>query len=176
VAHDRIVPSAGRGAVLSPCGLYRYLLWRIARLDGPRALFIGINPSDADANIDDPTVLRFGWFATNAARCTGGFEVGNLYPYRTPYPSRLRYEHAEKIEGPSEALDYLFDAMERCTVLVACWGANADHRDAHRVRIVTEAAAKLGKTLHCLGMTKAGAPKHPLYLKGDTQLMQWANP
>jgi GTP-binding protein len=41
------------GAVLSDCGGYRYVLWRDWAA-GPRALFILLNPSTADATQDDP--------------------------------------------------------------------------------------------------------------------------
>ena len=44
---------SGFGAVFSPCGHYRYLLWR---LPSPRAAVLGmgmLNPSTADEHADD---------------------------------------------------------------------------------------------------------------------------
>ena len=46
-------------ARISKCDKYRYFLERHWNLDGNKTvLFIGLNPSIADANIDDPTIRR----------------------------------------------------------------------------------------------------------------------
>ena len=43
-------------AIISPCGLYRYRLERTVAMEGPVYAFFGINPSTADASVDDATV------------------------------------------------------------------------------------------------------------------------
>lgn len=43
----------GCGAVISDCGRYRYALWRMWDNRLPSVLFIGLNPSTADATKDD---------------------------------------------------------------------------------------------------------------------------
>ena len=45
-----------RGEVATPDGNYRYKLWRIWNPSKPRLLVIGCNPSNGDANYDDPTL------------------------------------------------------------------------------------------------------------------------
>ena len=45
-------------AIISECGTYRYLLTRPSEVANPglgAALFIMLNPSTADASLDDPT-------------------------------------------------------------------------------------------------------------------------
>lgn len=51
-----------QGALLSPCGTWRYRLWR-AWGEGPRVLWVMLNPSTADEQKDDPTILRCLHFA-----------------------------------------------------------------------------------------------------------------
>ena len=61
--------STGMGADLSNCGHYRYRLWRYWG-EGPRVLWIMLNPSTADASTDDPTIRRCIGF-TKAWKCSG---------------------------------------------------------------------------------------------------------
>lgn len=41
-------------AIISDCGTYRYTLERDVAMDGPLFLFIGVNPSTADALTPTP--------------------------------------------------------------------------------------------------------------------------
>ena len=50
-------------ATISKDGLYRYSLERVWDPSKPTALFICLNPSTADAEIDDPTVRKMVGFA-----------------------------------------------------------------------------------------------------------------
>ncbi|MEY3303023.1 MAG: hypothetical protein RLZZ139_1396, partial [Cyanobacteriota bacterium] len=43
-----------KGAVIDKTGLYRYSLWREWDIDKSKIVFIMLNPSKADASIDDP--------------------------------------------------------------------------------------------------------------------------
>ena len=60
-----------RGAVLSEDRKYRYALWRIWEAEGPKVLFICLNPSKADEFNDDPTLIRCINFA-KLWKMTGG--------------------------------------------------------------------------------------------------------
>lgn len=75
-------------ARLSPCGLYRYTLTRTWDATKPRACWIGLNPSTADASEDDPTIRRMCGFA-DAWKC-GGIIVVNLFALRATDPKELR--------------------------------------------------------------------------------------
>lgn len=46
------------GASFSECGKHRLYLWRIWDDSKPKLMFIGLNPSTANANNDDPTISK----------------------------------------------------------------------------------------------------------------------
>ncbi len=76
------------GAIFSPCGKYRYVLWRKWEADGPYIMFIGLNPSTANADTDDPTIRRVVRFAKSWGY--HGVYMLNLFAYVTPYPEELK--------------------------------------------------------------------------------------
>lgn len=150
-------------ATISPCGLYRYTLSReLPGLygDGSTALFVMLNPSTADANVDDPTIRRCISFAREwgCAR----LEVVNLYAYRSTDPSAL-WDVVDPV-GPDNA-EHLRRAARRAKHAVCAWGANAHSEIAIPACETLKAA---GCELWCLGLTKSGHPKHPLYVKSGT--------
>jgi hypothetical protein len=163
-------------AVISQCGAYRYLLRRPAPR-GPdifqpcagTALFVMLNPSTADATVDDPTIRRCKAFAYRWG--CNGIAVVNLYALRSPNPAAL-WAHDDPI-GPENDMWLRTAAREHETVVFA-WGANAKDE---RVREVYE-IFKGGplRQIRCLGVTKDGAPRHPLYVKGDAPLVEWLPP
>lgn len=155
-------------AIISPCGTYRYELQRRRGIDYPErgaAVFCMLNPSTADASIDDPTIRRCRGFA-DAWGCDGLIVV-NLYALRATDPRELR-RHSEPI-GPEN--DFQLRSVARCLGDIVCaWGANAD---PSRVRDVVAIFRDAGARLWCLGTTKDGHPRHPLYVRGDTKLVAW---
>lgn len=151
-------------AVISDCGQYRYVLTR--GLDAPQLPFIMLNPSTADATLDDPTIRRCKGFAE--AFGFNGIIVMNLYAYRATKPADLW-----KADDPigKENNWWLEDLAHYSKDIVVCaWGANAR---ADRVKEVTDIFKAAGTKLKCLGTTKDGAPRHPLYIKGDQPLIDW---
>lgn len=152
-----------RDATLSPCGTYRYDLWRW--WDGPwdRARvvnFLMLNPSTADASIDDPTIRRCIGFARSWG-CTG-LVVTNLYAYRATKPADL-WKAVDPI-GPENRRHLEWGAVV-ASIVVAAWGAHGS-RDG-RGDAVLGMLRRLGVTPLCLAMTRAGQPCHPLYLPAD---------
>jgi hypothetical protein len=97
-----------RSATISDCGRYRYALGRRWD-DGPTACWVMLNPSTADADVDDPTIRR----------CVS---------------TRLRL-HAASVSA-------LLSREASWPVL-------------------------------CLGRTKSGQPRHPLYVRGDQAMEVW---
>jgi hypothetical protein len=157
-----------RGAVLSACGRYRYLLWRRFG-PGPRLLVIGFNPSTADAVRDDPTVARCAALARRER--AGVLEVANLYALRATDPADVRT--ADDPLGPDVDAQ-LLDAIARADRIVAAWGSLAARpADGPRVELVRRAARAARRPLLCLGTTRSGAPRHPLYLRADRLLERW---
>lgn len=148
------------GAIFDATGAYRYALWRVWDEVLPRMAFIMLNPSTADAERNDPTIRRCIGFAR--AWGYGGVHVVNLFAYRTPSPAVLR-----KAEDPIglENDDYLREAATGAAFVVAAWGNHgaAGGRDA----AVRGLLSSLGVAPRCLGITRAGQPRHPLYARGD---------
>ena len=152
-------------AELSPDGVYRYRLDRRWDNSLPRMVFLMLNPSTADASSDDPTLRRCISFARSLGH--GSLSVVNLYALRTPNPRELR-DHPDPV-GPLNDR-YIAETVRDADLVVAGWGNNAwDPRRVDQVRSL------LPGPLHALGVTKGGNPGHPLYLKGDSQLVKWAD-
>ncbi|OLF82705.1 hypothetical protein AWH63_06785 [Marinobacter sp. C18] len=155
-------------AKISECGQYRYLLTRPPEsmlAERGTALFIMLNPSTADAEIDDQTICKCRAFARNWG-CSG-LTVANLYAFRATNPNRL-WEQDDPV-GPDNDDQLRALALEYGEAVCA-WGNNAKpERVAEVVKIFREAGAKLW----CLGKTKLGAPRHPLYIKSDQPLVEF---
>jgi hypothetical protein len=157
-------------AIISTCGTYRYLLTRPgdALPDRGTALFLMVNPSTADATLDDPTIRRCRGFA-RLWGCTG-IAVANLYALRATDPAELWRHHDPK--GPENDAWLLRLASEYREVICA-WGANVKPARVLAALRIFEAA---GAKLWCLGTTKDGHPRHPLYVRGDQPLVPWQVP
>lgn len=156
-----------RGAVISDDGLYRYRLTRRWNRELMNLPFIMLNPSTADATDDDPTIRRCVGFARTWG--FGGISVHNLYAFRATKPADL-WAHDGDIVGPDNdrRLRNLLEWARLAKVpVVAAWGAHAKPFRVHQLKAMPGAA----EVLHCLGRTKDGAPRHPLYLPADAELV-----
>lgn len=150
-----------RDAQLSDCGRYRYRLYRCwdSRSELMPVMWLMLNPSTADAAIDDPTIRRC--MAFSKAWGYGSMLVGNLYAYRSTDPAALYAIDYETAVGPENS--YHLDLMaQRSAKIVCAWGAHGEKR-RHGPPSCP------GGWWH-LGRTKSGQPKHPLYVKGSTEL------
>lgn len=163
---------SGASAVLSDDGKYRYRLARQWGATARAATFVMLNPSTADATQDDPTIRRCIGFAKSWD--LDGLVVVNLYAYRATKPADL-WQAADPIgpENDRRIAGVLVDAALHQTPVIAAWGA---HGAPLRVKRVTSIAAHYRVPLLCLGTTKAGAPRHPLYVRGDTEPDVYATP
>jgi hypothetical protein len=168
---------AGKGAVISACGRYRYLLWRI--LNGyadmqwqRRVLWVMLNPSTADANVDDRTIGRCAEFSE--AWGYTGFNVCNLYAYRATNPRDL--ETPDDPVGPRN-YRWLHHTAQESVYIILGWGSNVPACSSFHYSHVRTVLDALGhKPVMCLGTTKSGAPKHPLYVAGSTPPRPWVRP
>ena len=152
-----------RDAVISDCGKYRYLLRRSWDHTKPRCLYVMLNPSTADAEIDDATIRSCTRLAKGMGY--GSFEVVNLYGYRATDPREL--EKATDPIGPDNA-KIADNAIQRCDIVICAWGAQ--RMAERRAREIRSWVRGWKPAAYCLGTTKAGAPKHPLYIKSGTPL------
>jgi hypothetical protein len=140
-------------ATFSPCRTYRYTLFRKWSQGNNYAMFIGLNPSDANETRNDPTIIR----CINFAKAWGyaGLCMTNLFGFCATNP-KIMLGHHDPV-GPDND-----KALQACAagagVVVAAWGAHGTHMDRN---ILVE---KMIPDLHCLKLTKFGHPGHPLYL------------
>lgn len=156
-----------RTAELSDDALYR---WRLTRIWGsPRRLltFIMLNPSTADALVDDPTIRRCIGFAR--AMELDGIRVVNLYAFRATKPADL-WTAADPVGGKNNSVlqDALVEAKWADMPVIAAWGAHA--RPARVEWLLRQPGASRLSALH---VTKAGAPGHPLYLPAAARPNPW---
>lgn len=152
-----------KSATLSTCGLFRYVLTRIWDGTLPILDVVMLNPSKADASIDDPTVLALIHFATLWGY--GGIRIGNVHAFRASKPAALFAAAAEgeDIDGPQNAniLGFtLLEAKREDRPVLVAWGNDGD-RFGGAGRFAAR-AGELGVRLICLGTTQSGAPKHPM--------------
>jgi len=149
-------------AVFSDDGAYRYRLDRTWGDSGRHAVWLMLNPSTADALADDPTIRRCAGFSRSWG--LDGLTVVNLFALRATDPRALA-RHPDPV-GP-ENDEFIRRAIGPCSVVVAAWGAQriaAARADTWR-RALTRTADVL-----CLGTTKDGEPRHPLYVRADQPL------
>lgn len=147
------------GATLSPCGKYRYQLWRVWNPKLPKCLFLMHNPSTADAFIEDPTIRRCINFAKDWGY--GGIYVGNLSPYRATDPKDLLKTSQPLI--PWENCDHLYQMTLECQIHVLAYGVPVKGILTEQYKDFISAIANW----HYLKLTKDNYPCHPLYLKRE---------
>lgn len=156
-------------------GIYRYDLQRRWRVDGPLLTFVMLNPSTADASSDDPTIRRCIGFAKRDG--FAGIRVVNLFAFRATDPDVLLHLEDDVRTGPRNvaAIEAAIDAAvaDRAPV-VAAWGSWwRDHAKPGRMtrpNVEAMARAKVWN-LSCLGVTKDGEPRHPLFVRRDAPLV-----
>jgi len=189
-------PISASDASFSGDGLYRWWLRRRlavgqgaaarqAGADGPRTLlFIGLNPSTADARRNDPTLRRLIGFAT-----VWGFAelvVLNLFARRSPHPAALRTVHDPVgVENDAVLAAWFARWAEQGLMdLWLGWGAKGTmlQRSCMVQRVLEPFCQQRIKRFpgHCgplmLGLTRSGQPRHPLYAPRNKVLqpLVWA--
>lgn len=162
-----------RTATFDRTHTYRHTLTRTWDDTRPPLIFVMLNPSKADADRDDPTVLRCMSFARREDR--GGIVVVNLFTLCATDPAvLLRSKHPVDVDGDAELTATFRAAGELGHTVVAAWG---NHKMAvDRGRAVRNRARVLDVPLWCLGFTHNGAPRHPLYVRGDAELRPYGLP
>ncbi len=153
-------------AVYSDCERYRYSLTRVWDADGKRVHFVMLNPSTATEVQNDPTVER----CERRARALGygAFRVTNIFAWRDTDPRNMRAA-AEPI-GPLND-ETIAQGVTWADQTVCAWGTHGAHLD--RGPQVLAMLRATGATLTHLGLSKAGHPKHPLYISYQVQPEIW---
>lgn len=164
-----LLQAAERDAIISRCQRFRYWLMRRWQ-SGPRLLFMMLNPSTADATVDDRTIRRCVGFAHAAG--FGSIAVVNLFAFRATKPADLARTGWQI--GPDADI-YIRSALDGSQAVCVAWGAigtgNAAEQRVQRVMPMILAA---GHEPQCLRITRSGYPQHPLYLPGDCTLQPYS--
>ncbi len=162
-----------RGALVSGDHRYRYSLDRAwdqgtvmsLKHKKKEVLFIGLNPSTADAYTDDPTVRKLIFSAK--ANGYNAFELVNIFAYRATYPNQLRSTNVDII-GPKnkETIRRLAETIQDVVLIYGSfWKPKWPP-----YRAIEDTLEIFGNKhrIFCFGTSKEGRPKHPLYLSNET--------
>ncbi|WP_299423338.1 DUF1643 domain-containing protein [uncultured Shimia sp.] len=157
---------ATSSALYSDCETYRYALTRVWDTNATKVLFIMLNPSKATERQNDPTIER----CERRARALGygGFRAVNIFALRETDPKKMR-QHKTPAGPDNDTV-----VAESCLWaddIIAAWGAHGDH--LMRGFEMRDVLKTTGETIKCLGLTKAGHPRHPLYISYATQPEIW---
>lgn len=153
-------------AALSSCGTFRWELERIWGFYGRICVFVMLNPSTADAILDDPTIRRCIAFAKYWGY--DGIRVVNLVAFRATRPTdMLVWFLTRSQEELTEHMRLAVTATRQSDVakVVCAFGRVPPVMQAHAERVCRH--IKLWRNLHAIKLNKDGSPAHPLYLRGD---------
>jgi len=153
-------------AVYSECERYRYSLTRVWNPAGKRVLFVMLNPSTATEVENDPTVERCERRARHLG--FGAFRVTNIFAWRATDPRDMRV--ADDPVGPENDAA-LMDGADWADEIIAAWGVHGAHKA--RGPEVAQLLESLDMPIFHLGLSKAGHPKHPLYLPYAQSPVRW---
>lgn len=139
-----------QGAEFSPCGKYRYKLWRIWDETKPKAMCIGLNPSTANETKPDPTI-------TNLIKMLkileyGGFYMTNLFAWISSKPTDLLI--CPDPMGNNKNI--LKEVKQICDDVIVCWGNFKESVER------SEEVLQQHPNALCFGVNKNGTPMHPL--------------
>ena len=165
---------AGDGAAaFSPCGRYRWWLRRSWDPARPPLLFLGLNPSRAGAERDDPTLRRLQGFARRWGY--GSLEVLNLFARISASPALLRRSH-DPVGADND--HWLRQRLQQVpAALWLGWGNGGHWRDRdQQVLALIADSAPAGRPLLALALTASGQPRHPLYAPAAAQPLQLQHP
>ncbi len=176
------------GAEFSPCGHFRYSLWRRWKELGKMILFVGLNPSVAGKEFDDNTVRR--WIGFSKREDAAWFAAVNISPFIATDQKNLRKQYntpfgdggvdchpfyGEMIGVTDEFVnvDAILKHVDQADVIVLCWGAGGAMNGVgrHVYQLINSATTK---PILCFGTTKSGEPKHPLRLSSKTPLVPFS--
>ncbi|MEL7116223.1 MAG: DUF1643 domain-containing protein [Pseudomonadota bacterium] len=153
-------------ALYSDCEAYRYALTRRWDAAGRRLLYILLNPSQATELKNDPTVERCHRRAE--AMGFGAYRVCNIFAWRATLPKDLKA--ANDPIGPHN-MAHLIESADWADQVVCGWGVHGAHLDQGPK--VAERLRANGTDLYHFGTSKAGHPRHPLYVPYATGPTLW---
>lgn len=162
-----------KSAVLTDDGVYRYRLERVWNEQRVQLGWCMLNPSTADAEVDDMTIKKCMKYARRWG--FGGIVVVNLFAFRSRHPDVLTSMDPIDATGP-ENYQHVSDVVGAYDT-VAAWGAHKMvHQSAVRRAVGTwsRATSQMHAPVLALRTTLSGEPCHPLYLPDDLDPFRWS--
>ncbi len=142
---------------------YRYVLHRVWDAGKPTVLFVLMNPSTADTEVDDPTIAKCQRYARTWGY--GAMFIGNTFAYRVTDQKQL-LQIADPV-GPENDRHILEMAALADLIVLAYGKPHTKLRE--RGAAVQAMLRNQDHTLHAFKLCLDGTPSHPLYLPGDLQ-------
>ncbi len=166
IRREHLKGDAASVAIYSECQNYRYALTRVWQGAAAKVLFVMLNPSTATELQNDPTVER----CERRARALGfgGFRVCNIFAWRATDPRNMRAQSDPVGPGNDAAI---LEACDWADDIICAWGTHGEHMA--RGPAVEKLLRETGLPLQHLGLSKAGHPKHPLYIGYAVQPVLW---
>lgn len=166
----------GKALFRGPQNEHRIWLYRgwgqaaISQRDLPYALLVGMNPSTADADFNDPTIGReIGFVAEWGFSC---FYKGNVGSYRATNQRELLNLDIQVVHPDNIPMLRALANEPLCQRVVLCCGKVPVTLLPTRDQLVQTLRAD-GHTVWCFGLTDSGHPCHPLYLAKGTPLIEY---
>jgi hypothetical protein len=152
----------GSGATISADKTRRYQLWRVWDEDKPLSMVIGLNPSTANENENDPTIDTV--IAIHKHNGYGGIVMMNLFTFISTDPKKLiRETSLNEIEVNHRAMQIV---KSSCASVVFAWGNFKQAKGSMALSVVKN----FGKGALCHSQLKDGSPRHFLYCKHNSEL------
>lgn len=159
------------GAEFSQCRKYRFALWRIWDEAKPLVMFIGLNPSNANEGKDDPTIESVTRISKNNGY--GGFYMMNCFPIVSSDPRVLKgfWQSPVSYIQNQDTLNRrkLEEVSKSCAAVVFAWGNFKIVRELNRDKELFQ----MFPNAKAIGTNNNGSPKHPLFQKGTTLLIDY---
>lgn len=143
-----------RYASFSKCGTWRYSLQRHWDSELPKATFVMLNPSVANAHQDDPTTTQCLKRVVKAGY--GRYEAVNLFALVSTDPQALR-SYPDPV-GPDND-EYIRAAADKADMIVVAWG-NLGYLQGRADHVLNDVLRS--RELWCLGQNRNGTPRFPL--------------
>lgn len=164
-----LLPPGVRGSwVISPDEKYRYELARVWDETLPVLMAVGMNPSTANPEYDDMTLYKLRRYAISWG--FGTLLMSNSFAYRATDQTRLL-----DVPDPvgSENDNHLMSMAERADLILLAYGLPKPSLRYRGIQVAHMLAERHARKLHVLELSRAGIPKHPLYLKGTLKPTAW---
>lgn len=158
--HQMPIKEDIKGASFSTCRKYRFALWRIWDNSKPKLMFIGLNPSKANESENDNTIKRVVMIAKHNGY--GGIYMLNAFAFISTNPDDLK-DLTFNAANEAALICYSGQAQD----VVFAWG------DFKVVRERAKELIKMFPDAKALHINKNGSPKHPLYCKKDSPLIDF---